>query len=234
MSASEDPQPEEQLQQQQPEPTAAVKKRWSPKDWWNTRPHIVKVVIIIGALLVASFSVTIYCTGTDDPYAAQEPDPNAPPTATPLPTPTATPLPTLTPTPEPLGLVPLQQHLYQRYRFYHFLHEYRQCLAHANAVQHEIDQRIYAERVAAGDEGLTPPELPVADDYLAEYYALRDMPHTVASLLDYYRRDACPEIRAYHQLEGRTRWLLEWLSPAPGGALDADAAATPGATPGAP
>ena len=198
------------------------------RERWRGLPHIGKIGIIVGTAFAAIFG-TLLLWPPADPYAdvLAEATASAVAAPTPEPTPTPTPTPLPTPTPKPLGVVPLRQHHYQDYRFYHFLYEYERCQAYVGYGEYLIWKANYEDQQAQGGpadgetEILEPPEVydPAQDPFVAdaylERYALRNMPHTVSSLMQNYRNDVCPEIREYHLLNGRTKWILEWLEPTP-------------------
>ena len=182
--------------------------------WWNSRRPLLKYGLVIAPLLAAVFAASFLCAAEDEPAAAPVAAavPTPEPTPAPEPTPTATPVPTATP--PPLGIVPLRQHHYQDYRYYHFLYEYERCLAHAAAVRQALAEAGAAD---AGEPAPTPPPLP--DEYLLEIHTLGDLPSAAQALLAHYRQDLCPEIPDYYLLRGRTKWLLDWHSQAEGSGL---------------
>ena len=192
-------------------PAAGLSRMAALYAWWNSRRPLLKYGLVIAPLLAGVFAASFLCAPDDEPAvapaAAAVPTPE--PAPTPEPTPTVTPVPTATPA--PLGVVPLRQHHYQDYRYYHFLYEYERCLTHAAAVRQAVAAADGAEPAP------TPPPLP--DEYRLEIHTLGDLPNSVQALLSHYQRDLCPEIPDYYLLRGRTKWLLDWHSQADGSGL---------------
>jgi len=145
----------------------------------------------------------------------------------------------LQPTSPPPALIPAKADAYTRYRYYHFLEEYRQCFADKNRVAAEAEPTPEpspeptpeptpppdvggdgtAADAAAGNvpmDTLTPeptPEptpIPVRAEYDLEIETLRALPEAVAALLAMYDLGECEEPDDYAIYKGRGTWLRLW------------------------